>query len=307
MKKMFCMFLSAVLLCSCSLTACIADETAEAVTDSEADLIIALQIGNPVMRVNGIEKEIDPGRGKTPILQNDRTLLPIRAVVEEMGGSVGWNEEAQEATLMLGEDTVRLTINNTTAYFNGETYMLDVAPVVINDRTMLPIRFIAERFQFDVAWDDAAQEIRITKKIEATADTPSVGDGNMVLINGGTYTMGSPENEAERDADEVQHEVTVDSFYMARTELTQEAYQAVMGSNPSENQGGDLPVENITWYDAIAYCNALSEAEGLTPCYTVTDSTVVWDRSADGYRLPTEAEWEYAARANTQAPFHFGD
>lgn len=140
--------------------------------------------------------------------------------------------------------------------------------------------------------------------------TPSLlpeQNGNMVLINGGTFEMGSPLSEAERGNDEIQHKVTVDSFYMSKTELTQKEYQAVMGENPSEHQGEDLPVEHVTWYDAIRYCNELSKAEGLTPCYSISGNTVIWNKAADGYRLPTEAEWEYAARANTSTPFHFGD
>jgi len=132
-------------------------------------------------------------------------------------------------------------------------------------------------------------------------------NNGMQLIEGGTFQMGSPITEYERDADEVQHEVTVGSFYMSETEVSQKQYEAVMGTNPSERKGDNLPVENVTWYDAVRFCNALSEREGLTPCYTINGTTVTWNRSADGYRLPTEAEWEYAARANTSTPFWFGD
>lgn len=157
MKRFLSIFLC-ILLCAFNITACAAEAT--------DNLTIILQIDNSVMQVNGVEKEIDPGRGTTPILQNDRTLLPIRAVIEEMGGSVGWNGETQVVTLTLGEDTIRLTINSATAYLNDEAHTLDVAPIVVNDRTMLPIRFIAESFQFDVAWNDEIQEVTITKQTE---------------------------------------------------------------------------------------------------------------------------------------------
>lgn len=129
-------------------------------------------------------------------------------------------------------------------------------------------------------------------------------DDGFVYIKGGTYTMGSPETENWRSVDETQHEVTVSSFYMNPYELTQAEYEKIMGENPSTFSGDNLPVENVSWLDAVNYCNKRSEAEGLTPVYTINGSNVSWNRSANGYRLPTEAEWEYACRAGTTTPFN---
>lgn len=97
---------------------------------------------------------------------------------------------------------------------------------------------------------------------------------NFVLIPGGTFQMGSPESEAWRSEDETQHTVTVSDFYMSCYEVTQAEYEAVTGENPSNFSGGDLPVENVTWLEAVAYCNARSEAEGLTPAYRMDGQKV---------------------------------
>ena len=126
----------------------------------------------------------------------------------------------------------------------------------------------------------------------------------MVLINGGTFLMGSPEDEMQRETDEIQHEVTLNDFYISATEVSQKEYEEIMEDNPSEFKGDNLPVENVSWYDAIEYCNKLSEKEGLTPVYTIEGENVTWDKGANGYRLPTEAEWEYSARAGTTTPFN---
>lgn len=145
---------------------------------------------------------------------------------------------------------------------------------------------------------------------ENTSSTTSLPQENelpegFVFIQGGSFEMGSPQTEAWRIEDETAHSVTVSDFYMSRYELTQAEYQAVMGNNPSNFSGDNLPVENVTWLDAIAYCNARSEQEGLTPVYTVdSQGDITWERSANGYRLPTEAEWEYACRAGTTTPFY---
>ncbi|MBQ6520011.1 MAG: SUMF1/EgtB/PvdO family nonheme iron enzyme [Anaerolineaceae bacterium] len=125
-----------------------------------------------------------------------------------------------------------------------------------------------------------------------------------LYIPGGSFLMGSPESENWRIEDEVQHEVTVLPFYIDAYETTQDEYERLMGVNPATFSGENLPVENISWLEAIAFANAKSVDAGLTPVYTVTDEGVIWDSSADGYRLPTEAEWEYACRAGTVTPFN---
>jgi formylglycine-generating enzyme required for sulfatase activity len=133
----------------------------------------------------------------------------------------------------------------------------------------------------------------------------------MVRIQGGTFTMGSPANEADRKKDEVQHRVTVSSFYIGKYPVTQKEYQEVMGTNPSNFKGDNLPVEKVSWYDAVEYCNKRSQKEGLTPAYSISggseyNRTVTWNQNANGYRLPTEAEWEYACRAGTTTAYNTG-
>ena len=130
-----------------------------------------------------------------------------------------------------------------------------------------------------------------------------LADG-FVLLPGGSFQMGSPATENWRIDDETLHEVTLSAFYIDPYETIQAEYTRLMGSNPSAFQGEDLPVESLSWQGAIEYANAKSLEAGLTPAYTFSESGVTWDRSANGYRLPTEAEWEYACRAGTQTPFN---
>ena len=120
----------------------------------------------------------------------------------------------------------------------------------------------------------------------------------MVPIRPGTFQMGSPEDEEGRRDGEILHEVRITRpFELGRTPVTQGLWMSVMGDNPSRFEGDHRPVETVSWLDTVRFCNALSEREGLRPAYRIDGQEVSWDRSADGFRLPTEAEWEYAARA----------
>lgn len=130
-----------------------------------------------------------------------------------------------------------------------------------------------------------------------TLDAP---EDRTVLLPGGTFTMGD-----EDGLDSPLHEVTVSPFYIDTHLVTQRQYETLMGDNPSRWKGAENPVEQVRWYDAVKYCNARSKAEGLEPCYDV--NTWKCNFTANGYRLPTEAEWEYACRAGTTTAYSFGN
>jgi len=166
-------------------------------------------------------------------------------------------------------------------------------------------------FGFDSGWGDAVEtpwqsagpEPAVEPEQESASEPASIDDG-FILVEGGAFRMGSPEDENWRIDDETPHEVTVASFYIDPYETTQAEWEAVMGSNPNTFTGEKLPVKNISWLEAIQYANARSDTAGLTPAYVIDGESVTWNRGADGYRLPTEAEWEYACRAGTATPFN---
>jgi sulfatase modifying factor 1 len=127
----------------------------------------------------------------------------------------------------------------------------------------------------------------------------------LVLVPSGSFLMGSRNGPVE---EKPAHRVSIDSFMMDRHEVTQAEYEKLgkieAFSNPSHFQGANLPVEQVTWPQAARFCNARSRLEGLTACYN--EDTGGCDFEASGYRLPTEAEWEYACRALTDSEYSFG-
>jgi formylglycine-generating enzyme required for sulfatase activity len=127
----------------------------------------------------------------------------------------------------------------------------------------------------------------------------------MVLLKKGIFKMGTPDTEPGREKNEgPQREVTLNAFYISKYTITQKEFIAVMGFNPNGYDTPDLPMDFVNWYDAINYCNALSVSQDLKPVYTVKGVDVTWEKSANGYRLPTEAEWEYACRAGTTTMYY---
>ena len=125
--------------------------------------------------------------------------------------------------------------------------------------------------------------IKIEKKDLAT---------DMIFVEGGTFEMGS-KDEAD---DAPLHTVTLSSFYISKHQVTQAEYFSIIGKVHQKWLGNNFPESNVSWIEAVIFCNKASVAEGFTPCYTVKDSKVECNWDANGYRLPTEAEWEYAAR-----------
>lgn len=148
--------------------------------------------------------------------------------------------------------------------------------------------------------DDLRTPAALPKASAAPDQAKKDFTADMVRLAGGRFQMGDKDQ-----VDATPHEVVVSSFYMDKYLVTQEQYQKVMGSNPSRWKEDKNPVEQVRWSDAVKYCNRRSESEGLQPCYDL--GTWRCNFEANGYRLPTEAEWEYACRAGTAGAYFFGE
>jgi formylglycine-generating enzyme required for sulfatase activity len=177
----------------------------------------------------------------------------------------------------------------------------NAAYLILNSRTELRIKQILQKLNqqgFKLEQIEVVTVNKIGKIIQrqqriARYFIEDLGNSvslEMTAIPGGNFMMGSPKNELKRrDNESPQHQVTVPSFFIGKYPVTQAQYQAIMGTNPSYFKGSNRPVEQVSWNNAVAFCEKLSQKIGKT------------------YRLPSEAQWEYACRAGTTTPFHFGE
>ncbi|MCI0491042.1 MAG: SUMF1/EgtB/PvdO family nonheme iron enzyme [Blastocatellia bacterium] len=228
---------------------------------------------------------VEPARAQPKSGSRSRTAVIAAALVVIAGlAAAAWLWSGQSSTVS-----------------QATPHTAAIAPVSAADNTG-PGGMPLKSFAFDVVTVDGQGAVTDTSRGEAQYFAEDLGAGvtlDMVKIPGGVFLMGSPGSEKGRFGEEgPQHNVELPSFYMGRFEVTQAQWRAVAGlpkvnrdlnASPAQFEGVNRPVERVSWEEAVEFCERLSKKTGRT------------------YRLPSEAEWEYACRAGTTTPFHFGE
>jgi formylglycine-generating enzyme required for sulfatase activity len=236
--------------------------------------------------------------GNSPLLEGAAVLGGIEGVkLRLQNPDAKVRLAALEQSLNYGEQGLDLVI----AGLKDESWDIqNAAYLILNSRPEPRIKQILQKPNQLGFKLEEIEVVTVNKFGEIIQRQPRVGRyfiedlGNgvkleMATIPGGTFMMGSPENEKARSSDESLHQVRVPSFFMGKYSVTQAQYEAIMRTNPSRFKGSNRPVEGVSWNNAVAFCEKLSQ------------------RAGKNYRLPSEAEWEYACRAGTTTPFHFGE
>lgn len=226
---------------------------------------------------------VEKGKNKTESFTLEQKTGKLQFVVEPM--------EAQ-VTLKQNGSTVQS--------WNGSKYISSIAIGNYTISTSLS-GYTNQTKQVKINLDETAKvNIKLEKGNSNLANGQDLRNGseNMIFVQGGTFQMGS--NDGDNDEKPI-HSVTVSDFYIGKYEVTQKEWQEVTGNNPSYFKGDNLPVEQVSWYDAVEFCNKKSEKEGLQKCYSGSGKNIKCDFSKNGYRLPTEAEWEYAAHGGNKS------
>jgi formylglycine-generating enzyme required for sulfatase activity len=265
------------------------------------------------------ELSIQLANGKKVVVVDRRELDLIRQEEQfQMSGEVS-DESMQSIGKKLGAQVVVSgSLNSMGGAYRFRMRALNVETAVVETGSTADLSVGETKVAFMLSGARPAPIAKPAAKpaTPAAAQTPAPSPA-LVRVEGGTFQMGSNSGE---DNEKPVHTVTVKSFSMAKYPVTQKEWTAVLGNNPSIFKGDNLPVEAVSWYDAIEYCNRLSEKEKLTPAYTINKSwkdwnnnneydelkwAVTWNRNATGYRLPTEAEWEYAAKGGNGSPGNY--